>query len=65
MDLELAKTNLKYWIEKPAHEQHAALDAIIEAFRVFWNSGPTEQEFSEHTNGISLQPEMLYIMVKE
>lgn len=38
---------------------------IIEAFRVFWNSNPTEEEFDKLLSGIVLFPTILYIMVKQ
>ena len=36
---------------------------LIEAFRIFWASRPTEREYAAHTNGMVVTPEILYIMV--
>lgn len=61
MNLETAIQTLDRYRKEPASIQNESQKFIIEAFRMFWDCDPTEEEFAEHTNGINLQPEMLYI----
>lgn len=42
--------------------QHAMRRDLIDAFRVFWRSRPSEARFAEVTQGLVLLPAMLYII---
>lgn len=35
---------------------------IIEAFRAFWKTKPSEKEFTKLTEGLVIFPEIVYIM---
>ena len=47
----------------PIARQQEERATIIEAFRAFWRGNPAEAVFAQHTSGLVLTPEMLYIMM--
>lgn len=59
------KQTLKKYQNKSIDIQIQGKTEIIEAFRDFWKSNPTEKDFYKYTNGLVLFPEMIYIMVKK
>jgi len=63
MDIKSAKAVLDEARTWPIQEQLDHRYSIIEAFRVFWDNDPTEDEFHQYTSGLVLQSRMLYIMV--
>lgn len=63
MNLDGAKINLKCCCNQTAEEQRENRRNIIRSFETFWDSKPSIEEFSEHTDGLLLFPEMLYMMV--
>jgi hypothetical protein len=65
MSVEEAKKTLNKFRKSDGLTQHKFKNEIIEAFRVFWNSNPTEKEFAKYIGGLVIFPELSYIMVKE
>ena len=49
-----------HWTRDEYAERRAE---AVAAFRVFWASNPTEEEFSRTMSLVILAPEMLYLMV--
>ncbi|KKK60534.1 hypothetical protein LCGC14_3023400 [marine sediment metagenome] len=45
-------------------EQKGYVQEINNAFRLFWRSRPTIEEFSKYIGGLLITPEILFIMVK-
>ena len=39
--------------------------AIVEAFRVFWKTNPSEEKFTEVMGRVTMFPEIVYIMAKD
>lgn len=62
MTLAQAKRKLKYFQKEGSITQNAKIRELDEAFGIFWDSCPNEDEFQEHMNLIILTPRMLYKM---
>jgi len=58
-----SKEFLKYMNKLSVEEQTIQKEGIIEYFREFWATNPTEEEFSEIMSGLVIFPEISYIMV--
>lgn len=61
MTPEEAKEKLKRFQVMPIDEQKMCAREIDEAFRSFWLSSPTEDEFADHMEGVLLTARMLHI----
>lgn len=46
-------------------DEYVPKDKIVKAFKLFWNSNPTEKEFDRVMNRVSIYPEIIYYMVKK
>lgn len=44
------------------NQQRLMKDDLIHAFRIFWASSPSEEEFADYMEGVVLFPAMLYIL---
>jgi hypothetical protein len=60
-----AKQTLKHFSTLEINIQNANKEKILQAFKTFWESNPTEDEFDEYTNGLVLTPKILYNMIKK
>jgi len=58
------KNKFKKYQKMEIYEQKKNKVEIIELFKEFWDSNPTEDEFDECIKLIILFPPMLYYMIK-
>lgn len=60
MTLRRAKATLRKIQKMAPGVQRGHRAHLVEAFKVFWLSGPSREEFSERLHHVVLFPEMLY-----
>ena len=63
MTLEEAKSTLKELKHLPVSIQLERVEELNDAFRVFINSRPTEDEFAEHMGHIVLTARILWVCI--
>jgi hypothetical protein len=63
MDLLEAKVLLSNMRQLPGDIQFERKKEIVEAVKIFWDAGPSDEEFGDYMSGLILPPEVLYHIV--
>jgi hypothetical protein len=64
MELKSAKKFLLKINSGSDTNKHLFKKETIAAFKIFWDSEPTEKEFSKYATGMLITPSMFYYMMK-
>ena len=59
------KQTLRKYNKLDVETQNEAETKIIKAFKLMWDSNPTESEFDDYVSGLVLQARMIHYMITQ